>query len=111
MRLQMLKFPEFENIEELKSRVKDFKKKLSRYWDLASVLIGFVAFAFALSGLSKSTSPIYLIFIEAAITGGVIGFIASAFRNAAYTVLDGIVQRAERESEKKAAEKPRDDVL
>ncbi len=105
---------EFTSIEELNKTIKSYKKQISKWWTLIAVLIGFIVFAFTLNGLAKNPNmAIYLIFIQAAVTGGIIAFIVKAFEKAAFAILDAIADRKadELKKEEKEHKEIRRDVI
>lgn len=91
----------YKSVEEMKSSFNAFRKKLNKWWNLFTVLAGFMAFSFSLNGLAKNTAmPIYLILIQAAITGGIIAFIFKAFERVPNVIIEEVERRSEAQIKK-----------
>lgn len=84
----------FKTREDVEVYAKNLKRKVGRYWNLAVVLIGFMVFALDVNSLAKTTPQIYMAFLEAAITGGIIGYIVKASERAFTALVDMISNRA-----------------
>ena len=78
----------FKSKADVEAYAKRLKRKVGKYWNLAAFLIGFVVFALDVNSLARTNTQIYMAFIEAAVTGGVIGYIVKASEKAFTTIVD-----------------------
>ena len=78
----------FRSKDEVEAYAKSLKRKVGRYWNLAAFLVGFVVFALDVNSLAKTNPQIYMAFIEAALTGGIIGYIVKASERAFTAIVD-----------------------
>lgn len=78
----------FRSKDEVEAYAKSLKRKVGKYWNLAAFLVGFVVFALDVNSLAKTNPQIYMAFIEAALTGGIIGYIVKASERAFTAIVD-----------------------
>ena len=93
----------FKTKEDIDRFAKRQKKKINKWWNLITILIGFVSFAYTMSNLSKNHSlTILFIVINAVVTAIVISIIFKAFEKIPNALIDEMVRRQKAIIEKEA---------